>query len=72
MEKEKPFVLRYNPVFSIWPKPLLVSEYKPSNKTWVIEQAPVKLYITGDCDIFDPKTYCIESVLKSKFFLHDF
>lgn len=67
MTEEKPFVLRYNPIFSIWPAPLLHTTYRKQNNTWVIEKDCAKLYITGDHDISDIKTYCISSVLQSKF-----
>ena len=61
---EEPLYLNLNPVFSLWPKPLLADEYCLQDKVWVIKEGTVKRYLMNHIDKTDVKNYRIQGFLR--------
>lgn len=63
---EEPLYLNLNPIFSIWPEPLLKDEYKLVDGNWVIEKGCHKRYIMPYHDKNSIEPYRIFSVFRTK------
>lgn len=63
---EQPDYQNLNPIFSMWPEPLLAARYNRANDEWQIETGCVRRYIMAHLDQTDIKKYCLDSFFKKK------